>query len=181
MNITGINPSAAVPGDQVTILGSGLADCEATFASVEADTIMDSDTGLVCNVPNLAPGVCTVVVTNASGSESASILFTVISNEPPMITDFFPDSGAPGTEVTINGSGFSNPSLQVFFDGTEADEIDVQSDTSIMVAVPEGANAGDITVETGAGMYESASPFNVEPDTVARSSDRRTAKVRAQS
>ena len=71
----------------------------------------------------------------------------VLSFAQPNITSFSPISGAPGDQVTINGSGY-NTVLQnnsVFFNGVKATVNSVTS-TQLNVTVPLGASHGEITV-----------------------------------
>ncbi len=77
----------------------------------------------------------------------------------PTITGISPESGAVGTYVTISGTDFgANTGSVVFVDeaGTGTVEADILtecsdgwSDTEIIVAVPEGAGDGPITITTG--------------------------------
>jgi FG-GAP-like repeat/Putative metal-binding motif/Secretion system C-terminal sorting domain len=65
----------------------------------------------------------------------------------PHITSFSPVSGAPGDQVTINGSGFYTVSQSnaVFFNGVKA-IVNSASATQLNVTVPLGATHGKITV-----------------------------------
>jgi IPT/TIG domain len=176
MIISNIFPQSGTPGSQVTITGNGFGDPVVTFGNVEAEVTQWDNSGLVCIVPNVQPGMCFVTV--SEGNANVSTQFNVLSNAGPTITGFFPQAGAPGTEVTISGSGFGadSVSLQVFFDDeVECDSITVESDTELLVTVPEAAQAGDITVVTAGGQATSDEPFDVQPDTT--SALRRAAKL----
>jgi hypothetical protein len=82
---------------------------------------------------------------------------------PPIITDFSPTSGLPGTRVTINGANFSvaDPvDRTVMFSVTEA-VVESASATSIVAIVPLGATTGLIHVGTPSGSATSTSNFTV--------------------
>ena len=70
-----------------------------------------------------------------------------LSFAQPNITSFSPISGAPGDQVTINGSGFNTLALgnAVLFNGVKA-TINSASSTQLNVTVPFGASHGEITV-----------------------------------
>jgi len=86
-------------------------------------------------------------------------------NLTPTISSFSPDTGVPGTAVTINGANFISPSA-VRFNGVAAASFTVNSTTQIVATVPNGATTGQITVTTDSGTATSASSFTV-PGTVA--------------
>jgi len=70
-----------------------------------------------------------------------------LSFAQPNITSFSPISGAPGDQVTINGSGFNTQALgnAVLFNGVKT-TINSASSTQLNVTVPFGASHGEITV-----------------------------------
>ena len=78
----------------------------------------------------------------------------------PAVTGFTPTSGAPGTAVTINGSGFTGATA-VKFNGVAATTFSVGSDVQITATVPSGATTGPIAVTTSGGTGTSATSFTV--------------------
>jgi hypothetical protein len=66
------------------------------------------------------------------------------------ITSISPQSGAPGTSVTIIGKGFSSAAFdnKVFFNGKEATVIG-GSATELLAQVPTTATTGAVSVQTG--------------------------------
>jgi YD repeat-containing protein len=82
------------------------------------------------------------------------------------IINFLPQTGAVGTIVTINGTGFSSTASQdtVKFNGTSA-TISSASPTQIAVAVPSGATSGPITVTAPNGSATSTTNFTVTAST----------------
>jgi hypothetical protein len=83
----------------------------------------------------------------------------------PVVSSFAPASGAPGTSVTVNGSGFTG-ATSVTFNGTPA-AFTVGSDPQVTATVPSGATSGPIGVTTAAGTGTSSSSFSVATATVA--------------
>ncbi len=94
----------------------------------------------------------------------------------PAIDGIQPESGPPGTMVTINGSGFSPEAANnaVTFDGTQA-PVNNATESTIETQVPKGLSTGSVQIEvtvgdqtvTGPGfMVEQSAPgiSSVEPD-----------------
>ncbi len=80
----------------------------------------------------------------------------------PMISNFMPQAGAPGTQVTINGVNFINGTTTVFFGNTQADITSLLAN-KIVATVRVGTETGLITVFTSGGFGQSASDFTVAP------------------
>jgi YD repeat-containing protein len=78
------------------------------------------------------------------------------------IIEFSPNNGAPGTPVTIYGTGFSRTPGQntVKFNGVAA-TVASSTTTQIVTSVPNGATTGPITVATSAGTATSSTAFTV--------------------
>jgi len=88
-----------------------------------------------------------------------------IGNNPTTqlsIIGFDPLGGSTGTQVTINGTGFSPTASQdtVSFNGTPA-TISTASSTQLVTTVPSGAVTGPITVTAPGGSVTSNSPFTI--------------------
>lgn len=77
----------------------------------------------------------------------------------PVISNFTPTSGAPGSTVTIFGSGFTNVSTVTFGGSTAA--FTFNSDTQITATVPAGASTGAISVVVGLNTAISTTSFTV--------------------
>lgn len=83
----------------------------------------------------------------------------------PSISGFSPQSGAPGTLVTIAGANFSLTAggNTVAFNDMPASVVGSVTTTQIVASVPAGALSGPISVTTAGGVAYSASSFTVLP------------------
>lgn len=86
---------------------------------------------------------------------------------PPTIDRFEPSHGAPGSLVTVFGSGFAGH-VDVFFGGARAHSFDVPTLTALdqfEIAVPDDARPGPISVlvstSRGAAAVTSTGAFDV--------------------
>ncbi len=82
----------------------------------------------------------------------------------PTLTGINPGSGFPGALVTITGQGFSpvNGGNTVSFNGTNATAFYLATNTTLIVAVPQGASTGNVTVATTrGGVSANSMPFTV--------------------
>lgn len=84
------------------------------------------------------------------------------SSSQVAVLNFTPASGAAGTSVTINGSGFSATAAQntVQFNGTNA-SVSSATTTKLVVTVPAGATTGTISVTSPGGSDTSDGVFTV--------------------
>jgi hypothetical protein len=83
------------------------------------------------------------------------------SDEPlPSITGFSPANGLPGTEVTINGTGFTGIT-SIRFNGLAASSYTVDSSKKIRAIVPAGASTGNISLTVAGGWSVSEDSFAV--------------------
>lgn len=78
----------------------------------------------------------------------------------PSISGFSPTSGARGTQVTINGSGFLG-TQSVRFGGAESRAFTVAADSQIIAQVPPEAVTGPVTISGPNGSAGSFNPFTV--------------------
>src|SRR6266404_1284835 len=137
---------AALAGKSVEILGQGLSGATSVkFGSGSATFNVVSDTYMTVVVPTSGT-TGTVTVTTPGGTLKSKQVFKVI----PLLKSFNPTSGPVGTQVTINGSGFTGAS-KVTFGGVKATTYTVDSGTQITAIVPPGAVTGKIAVTTTGG------------------------------
>ncbi len=84
-----------------------------------------------------------------------------VSQQPPDIASFDPESGPVGTQVTLTGNHFTGVSL-VTFNG-EASSFNVVSDSELIATVPDDATSGQIRVTNVNGTSISSTDFTVTP------------------
>lgn len=78
----------------------------------------------------------------------------------PVISSFTPTSGVAGHTVTLSGSAFTG-ATGVSFHGASAPVFSVSNATTIIVAVPQGASTGPISVTGPGGTAASSASFTV--------------------
>lgn len=96
---------------------------------------------------------------------------TEVARVPLTITDYYPNSGAQGTLVTVEGTGFSNNMDQISatFSGVKADIVSATADAVVMRA-PAAARSGAIelkvdgqTINVGDYTYQELSVQTITP------------------
>jgi hypothetical protein len=120
---------------------------------------VDSNLQITATVPAGAT-TGTISVTDAEGTGTSLLSFTVTAPPVPTVGAFLPVSGPVGTSVTIVGTGFTGASA-VTFNGTASAVFSVDSDLQITTTVPAGATTGPVSVTTGGGTGSSVLPFTV--------------------
>jgi IPT/TIG domain-containing protein len=80
------------------------------------------------------------------------------------ISGFSSSQGSAGTQLTINGAGFSTitSANTVTFNGVPATVISA-TQTQLVVLIPNGATTGTVSVQTGSVTAKSPDPFVVSP------------------
>lgn len=89
----------------------------------------------------------------------------VLGTSSITISSFTPSEGLPGTEVTVNASGFG-PEARVFFNETEVSNYVSRSGNSIVVRVPDNASSGRIGIVDGDAFGFSSEEFSFIPSAV---------------
>jgi uncharacterized repeat protein (TIGR03803 family) len=151
-------PAVAHIGQTIGILGQGFTGATGvSFNGLAASFKVESDTYLTAKIP---PDATTgnITVAESAGTLTSNKAFRVL----PQITSFAPTSGAVGTTVVLNGSGFLGATRIVFARAKQA-EFTVNSDTQITATVPAGAQTGPINVVTPGGPYGTEASFTVSP------------------
>ncbi|HLM86682.1 MAG TPA: IPT/TIG domain-containing protein [Solirubrobacteraceae bacterium] len=92
-----------------------------------------------------------------SGSPALSAPTATVISDAPTISSFTPSTGVTGSSVTITGTALTG-ATKVHF-GSLIASFTVLSSTQIKATVPDGAIAGDITVNTPTGSGASATQF----------------------
>jgi hypothetical protein len=164
--VTGVSPTSAVCGSQITINGSWFGASQGTgkvrIGSVLCSQILSwSGTQIVCTVPATAVSGAVTVVTIA-GTSNATVKLTVML--PPVVTGVVPAAGVRGSQVTINGARFgaSQGSSQVSIGNVPCYQIISWSGTQIKCTVPDTAVSGAVTVITIAGTSNGTVKFTVK-------------------
>jgi hypothetical protein len=165
--IAGFTPRSGAVGSLVSIIGSNFdpdpGKNQVRFGGAYAVVTSASSTQLVVTVPQGATsGNITVSTASQPGVSSPSPFTVMASSTPISLIGFSPSGGGAGTQVTINGSGFggSAPGNSVYFNGSPAPILS-WSDSQIVVAVPNGAMSGSITVSAQGGTASSSTAFTV--------------------
>jgi uncharacterized repeat protein (TIGR01451 family) len=164
-NISSFTPVAGIPGDFVTINGSGFypGTLVVKFNGVvdpTAQATAADGTMIQATVPSGATTGPISVSVNGGAFASSSSNFTV----GPFISDFSPASGGAGTHVSINGLKFVAANVTgAYFNGKAGVNFLVNSDTSISVDAPAGVTTGLISVRSASGNNTNANPFYVPP------------------
>ena len=85
----------------------------------------------------------------------------------PLISEFYPSEGLPGSIVTIKGANFGSERTErigrVYFGGSEATEYAAWSDTEIQVRVPSKGVSGKISLWIWKNNTETTSEFTCIP------------------
>jgi hypothetical protein len=150
-------PTSAIEGATIDIVGQDFTSLSTVkFGDLEAtDVKLNGATDLIATVPK---GALTGAVTVTTGST------TLTSNLPfgvlPDVSSFSPTSGAVGKSVTITGTGLTQTQA-VYFDGVQATDIKLMSDTEVTAIVPTGAKTGPVSVEAKGGTGFSTTNFAV--------------------
>ncbi len=91
---------------------------------------------------------------------SPQLVIESLSTAAPSITSFTPGDGPVGTEVAITGNNFLGTKT-VTFNGVPATNVTVESNTSLLVLVPNGATTGRINITNASGNGSHAQEFIV--------------------
>jgi hypothetical protein len=159
VTISGFSPASGQPGNVITINGSGFTGTTTVVFNNNQPTLADftniSDSRLLVVVPiGATTGPLEVSVGNTEVSSASNFLVA------PVISNFFPQSGAPPTVVSIEGANFVDNGTTVFFPGvTTGISAAYVAPTEVSVTVPAGAGNGPITVVTSAGTNVSTNSF----------------------
>jgi hypothetical protein len=158
LNVTGVSPAIASPGQLVAINGSGfLSGATVKVGSTTAESAEIFHNKIIAYVPYLTNGTYTVTVTNPGGaSDSLVSALTVSTATPPAVSGVSPnliDCSTSATQFTINGSNFQ-PGITVKLDGTTLSGLTYVSTTQIKASKPASLGVGthNITVTNSNGL-----------------------------
>ncbi len=168
--ITTLSAGSGSVGDSIDINGNNFGTrrraSAVTFNGTAATQVTFTNAKVTATVPTGATSG-SVVVYDWEGTASNAVSFTVGSAAKPAAGSISVNSGVPGSQVTITGSGFraSRGSSSVAFGTSSLSSIDYVSwsNGKIVVKVPGGANGKPlITVSTAGGRSNGVS-FRVVP------------------
>ena len=159
VTITGFSPAFGQPGNVITLTGSGFQSATTVAFNATSPTLGDftnvSDTQLLVVVPKGATSGPLQVFAGGVGVSTTSSFLVA-----PVISAFYPQSGANPTAVSIFGANFINGGTTVIFPGiTNRVSAIYVGPTEVEATVPVGAGDGPITVITSAGTNVSATNF----------------------
>jgi uncharacterized repeat protein (TIGR01451 family) len=157
--INGFSPVSGQPGNVITINGSGFTNVTMVEFNNNLPTLAD--------FTNVSEGQLQVVVPLGATSGPLEVFaggpgVATTSNflVAPVITAFFPQSGAPPTVVSIQGANFVSNGTTVYFPGVSTGiKATYIAPDEVSVTVPAGAGNGPITVITSAGTNVSTNIF----------------------
>ena len=169
-SITSFSPiSSPIAGGQiVSINGTNFTGASSvTLAGIAASSFVVHSSTLITAITATTPAevIGPIKVTTPSGTATSSEVFGY-TNVPkaPTITSISPSVGptSGGTNVTINGTGFTG-ALLVFVNGIVAASFNAVSDTQIQcVTAPGPAGSGEIQVLTIHGTATSTQHFTYQ-------------------
>ncbi|MCY1078835.1 IPT/TIG domain-containing protein [Archangium lansingense] len=160
--ISRISPTSGPPGTQVTITGTGLASTSWVSVTGGGGSFkVLGDTQVVFTIP--WSGRTGPILLQASGGMAVSTeSFTLHAVNAPTLTGFAPARAGLGTEVVLEGSGFTGLT-EVRFNGVKAELFSYTgSDTRLFVVVPLGATTGPITVVNTLGSATSSASLIID-------------------
>jgi Tol biopolymer transport system component len=156
--ITSFTPGSGLPsgGTVVTLSGTGFSSPSVRFGPNAAQVDAATATSVTVRAPAAAvAGPVPIVLTNGDGALTASDSpYTYVIPAPsaaPSIMTLLPTSGAAtgGTVVTIRGENFA-PGATVTFGGVPATDVQVLSNTDLLVVTPAGPEGPATIIINGA-------------------------------
>ncbi len=151
-------PVQAKPTYPVSISGNYLRGAFALRWDSIVTPFEASQTSITAVVPDMAPGMIELTVSTPGGE--ASLPFEVLAKTPE-IQGFDPAAGGrTGEQVMVLGKFFIDV-LSVWIGEVEVTEYSVESETEILLTIPEGATANAVTVRTALGEVVSETELNV--------------------
>lgn len=164
--ITGFSPVSAQVGSEVVVDGLNFLDVTNVSFTAAAGGFINAAGGSIVAATQLRAvvpvgatnGPIRVISPGGTNVTSSNLTVYVLA---PVLTDFTPLSGLPGTPVTLNGANFLG-ATNVSFSGVAA-TFNVSADTQITTTVPATATTGPIIVDTPGGSVTSSVPFYLPP------------------
>jgi hypothetical protein len=107
----------------------------------------------------------TVALIVAASSCEKGPQFRKFVYPPQTASGLSPESGFPGTYVTLSGKNFDTltGAVKVWFGGVQADSVISSNGTQIVVKVPDGAVSGKVALQVWTTVEDSIGTFTVVP------------------
>ncbi len=158
--ITTFSPTTAKIGDTVTITGENFTTATPNVVTINGNSaVVQSATATTITVlvpSGTVSGIVSVTNINGTANSSVNFNYTLL---PPTITGFSPAKGRAGDLITINGTNFTTTTPNtVTINGVTA-VVQSFTSSSIVVAVPNNAGSGVISVSNSNGTATSGSSF----------------------
>lgn len=158
--ITSVSPTSGGPGTAVSLNGTHFTGATlVTFNGAPAAFTVVSDGQISTTVPASGTTGPLAVITPAGTATSPSAFTVITTPVGPVISSFYPASGAASTPVSLFGSGFTGVT-GVTFNGVYA-SFNVISPNQITTTVPIGAFTGPIAVFAANGTGYSPASFSI--------------------
>ena len=169
--IANFAPSSGAAGTVVTLNGSGFTGANQAWVGAARNVAVTvvNDTQVKVAIP---AGATTgaIAIFNPSYVAFTATAFTVQSSAATYkqqgIMNFSPSSGAPGTVVTLNGSGFTGSTV-AWIGAAKNGKVKVISDIQLQVTIPTGATTGAIGIFNPSYSEFTATAFTVTGSTTA--------------
>ncbi len=166
-NIKSFSPGSGFTGSTVTVIGKGFSTVQnITIGTSGTTATFVNDTTLTFVVPTTATtGPITIVF--RSGVRATSATDFIVLARPLVITSFTPTSGPISTTVTFRGSGFGQGFINglntVSLNGTPAQTITTNNDSTATAVVGAGSTTGPITITRQNQSFTTTTNFTVIP------------------
>ncbi len=164
LEVGAFRPQRGAPGTEVTISGQGFApnpnDNVVTLGNVRQEVLAASPQELRVRVAQGSPSGPFEVAAHGDRDRSRR---PFLLESPPSIRSFSPPQGPPGTEVTIEGSGFGDSAnlVRATMGRSRLRVLSVQDDR-LVVQIPRRARTGRIAIEVGTrGGTETRTEFRI--------------------
>src|SRR6266487_5840471 len=155
--ITELDPARGATNTTITIFGFNfVGTTNVLFNSRPASFGVTAATLIRTTVPFGATNGPITVMTPAGVAVTTNNF--IVIGPAPIIDEFAPGIGGPGTPVQITGVNFTNVTSVKFFNGVNA-PFSAPAQSQINAQVPAAATTGKITVTTLAGTATSAHDF----------------------
>lgn len=159
--IQDFHPSSGLAGTWVSFSGVGLVEVKSVrFNGKEAEFTEQPwyFGGLSARVP-FGATTGPITITTQAGSDTTADSFTVTQLGAPVISEFSPRSGPPGTQITLRGVNLASVQ-SVMINGVAAEFSQMVADW-LFVTVPVRATTGPMVVVTAYGSDTTSTPFEV--------------------